>query len=420
MPAVDRIAGYAPTVTVSGNNIVFGAYDLDAAWVDGIATDGSHYLYNVTDNNTKAITGVSGTEATGYTFTVADATGWATGERVCPIRQNTGYQYATAALLLAAATAGDTALCFSANAGCMVLLASPAAAGTTVVLNWWGGYAQRRAGFANTGTASNANCLAMIGNLSGLATQATVQNLTIAGGYWGVCYNDTNGGGGGVRVSRCTVIHSTSIGIYIGAGGANESQVDNCELLYCAYGIYTQVASLCYNNSAFKCILYAYDNTNQASTWTNCYACGSGTGDWQRVTNATITYCADSDSTLPVATGNLRGQTAAQFAFWHNTDGGHFNPTCRLLTSSVCYGAGTAVTGIDTDIEGNSITSSRPIGCHVGTTNAFGVTWPAANQVLDDGTANDFVNFDGAQEASYIPTGGGGVPVIGGHIVRRG
>ncbi len=225
------------------------------------------------------------------------------------------------------------------------------------------------------------------GDLSGVSTQFVVQNLSALCGErqkYFLQWNDTTGGGSGVRVTNC-YISSASFGVRHTAGDNNAVQVDNCSIEGCVYGVYCDKPMLIYYNSIYASLQDGIDNANQASTITNNVILYSAAGnDFDNMTNATVTYCCDSDGSLPAAAGNITKTDPDDLDFWSDaaedilggTRGMMLDP--RIVTTSDLYQAGTPIGGITTDCDGNSRDATNPsIGWHEGTTNPYGLTAPS-------------------------------------------
>jgi len=83
----DYIIGYPPAVTVDGNDIYWPADTVNHVLWDRDFSVGD-YIANTDDADSKQITAIGGVQGDGrYKMSVADASGWATGERCAPQRQ---------------------------------------------------------------------------------------------------------------------------------------------------------------------------------------------------------------------------------------------------------------------------------------------------------------------------------------------
>jgi head-tail adaptor len=200
------------------------------------------------------------------------------------------------------------------------------------------------------------------------------------------------------------VADGTAGGFNGGAGANNVVTFEFCLALGNSNGFSSGVAINCYHCVAWGCT-NGFNNNSKGGVFQNCAAHFNVT-DYNAVTNGTFTKCSSSDTTGSEA--GLRSLTPAQLDFWGQGNNlGFFScggADFRILTTSALFDAGTYSASYQLDIDGNAITDGHaPIGCHVGTAKAYGVSWPAANKVLDEGTSNDFISFDGAQTASYAP-----------------
>ena len=391
--------------TISDNGgkvrVTFAADDLDAEFVALLTT--SHYIYNVTRNENSLITSVSGDEDTGFIFDTAlntAGTTWATGDSCTPCRSNTKLQYSTNALARAGASAGDTVLVgYAVVARRVVMTDYPGTIG--VQLHWWGLLAKMRIHVQGAG---NASCFYYSAIFSGVG-QSEIRNITMDAGYAGLRYVDSSSPatGGGVWADRCRISGgqgTAGYGIYFHTGAATGEviKVTRCEIFGCVMGIRVTAGTVAmYNTTIYDCQFGVY-NANIASIYKNVASLFC-VFDWYQLTNATVTYCADTDGSLPVATGNLLALTKAQCAIWKHHDGGFYLGGGRILATSSMYGTGDYQAGQPaTDIDRTSITTGCPIGCHKGTTNAFGRTWPAASNVLAGSGA--YVSWAGTQTPS--------------------
>jgi hypothetical protein len=368
MPATDVMALLAPAVTISGNVVTFSADDIDAEW-DTLIIANSHYLYNVTKGATKAITAKGGTQAAGFTYTVAAIGTWVTGDQIVPIRTNTTSQYATNNLAYIGAAAGDTILTGYVSTALRAPYSTIVGANLNKVMSWRGLLANMRNIVNGVGQYS---FLDYSGDLSAAAA-ASVRNYTFVGcGLLGAInwYNYGGATEGAQTFDRCRFI-SGLIGIYFQNGKNAIHTVTRCEFLHCNRGIYAAAPTIkAYNNTCLGGNV-GIDNYNLASTYKNI-VCAGNTIDFSRMTNAAITYSVSADATVPAGTGNTASKALSLLKFWMYNDNNFYVSGGRILTSSFLYNAGNAGGGAPTtDIDMNDISSVVPIGCHKGTATIF-------------------------------------------------
>lgn len=394
----ERIVGYGLPVVVSDNGagfvrVTFAADDLDKIYVEGdgatipaIPTDGSWYLANVTRTVSAAITAKGGTESGGYYFDLGGvafpSANWVTGDGVAPVLGAAINVYLTITLANVAAANGDRILPTYMNAA-FTITATGGLDVTGKAWSFWPLLAKQR--FLMYRNTSN---ITFSGDLSGQATVVTAQNFRV-NNY--VLYNPGAGlSGAGFRWSR---IVGYGPAVYLGANARGTFSADNIFVMGANVGVIIQNGADPMHISfsvALQCTLPFSMGNNAASTIKNtivrnCGAFSSGT--------VTITYCAYDDA-LAGAT-NLQNQTPAQLAMWNDNDNHSYVKSGRILTTSTCYQAGTPIAGVPIDIDGtprNAVTPS--IGCHEGSVNAYGVTWPTNAQVE---TGVTFTSFAGAQ-----------------------
>ncbi len=100
----ELIVGDPPEITLAGNTVTYDEYDLD--WIEAQEYTTSHYLANVTRGTSKQIAAGPTKNGDGsISFTVTDAAGWDSGDRIAPLAQSEIRQFSTIA---AAVADGDT------------------------------------------------------------------------------------------------------------------------------------------------------------------------------------------------------------------------------------------------------------------------------------------------------------------------
>lgn len=374
----ERVVGIGLPVVVAGLNVTFAGDDLDNEYYDIIVADGAtHYIYNITQNDTQLITAKSGTEAGGYTFAVAAAVGWVTGDYCVPCTTNDKLQYATMVLLRAAIANGDRALVTRPAAKCPFWPEYIVSA--TQSFSAWGLLARQRLLIQGGYSAAN---FGPSGDLTG-HPQVTVRNLVLLGNAHGIQYNDTGAAqtGGGLIADRCVIVGAGGHGVYHTKGTGAAVVVRRCLILDCAIGIRVAATAsgVTIRQTTVAFCNYGLYEQLGASVLKNVALLFNRSGDSNEAAGTVATYSADSDGTLPAGTGNQFSVTRAQAALWGDNDNHYFAAGGRILSTSVLASAGDYQAGQPTtDIDGADITTGCPIGCHKGTANAFGVSWPSA------------------------------------------
>jgi len=341
---------------------------------------------------------ITGTESGGYTATVTgDASAWQTGD-LCFISNNaTVAVHPTITALLAARGALDT-MVFAYSTATYSPFHSYVGNLATTLIHVYGHLSRQRSTMAGGGIYAD-------GDQSANTTRVVWRNFTmgVATSY----YRDTGAGKTGAGVKWRRLVHhcTTTNPAFRALGGANNV----CVFEFCVgYGgggtttiFYSDVPALFYHCVAIGASGgIGFSGNNQASTFQNCAAVFNGTG-FSGKTNGTFTKCADFGGATGSEAG-LNNLTWANGAFWgQGNNAGFFGfggADFRILTTSTLYNAGTAVGGLTTDIDGTTIGAGTcPIGCHSGTVNAYGVTWPTGAQ----STVN-FINFAGAVTGTAV------------------
>ena len=336
------------TVSAGGGGNVRVTYDpweLDWEFFDAIAI--GHWLANTTTAVSDDIVAKGGSEHLGYWFEISTAfpdANWNTGNRITPQRQAAINQYATFALAIAAMALYDVLLVWYFNtANRRVWITGPAFVAKAGSV--WGMLSRNQIG-TKLGVQYS-------GDNSAQAVQVFVRNLTTGA----VGYTSTVGKEGfGVRYSRLLSYSATLSVSTRQAGGA--TQIDNCFVLgslISGSGINVAVASLLYNNTVMD-LYYGYNLGNKANVVTNCVAsecaaCFAATGG-----GAVLTYCADTDGTLPVHATNLRNQDArTQLRFFYDLASPgqkKFTSDGRIQQDSVLAVAGLAIPAVPYDADG--------------------------------------------------------------------
>lgn len=382
MPVVDRVLGYPETCTIADNGagkvrVTLQGNALDPKFYAAIAVDGSHYLDNVTQaGGTAAVTAKGGTKAQGYYFDLGGvnfpSASWAAADRICPIRQSTAYNYTAWATLHAAASSMDTAILFGLS--------------TTQTRYDWDATNLVGKGFSIWGGPLGQKIVLhgsnFSGDLSSQTSMVTIENCLINGhgGYSGIVYAPGNGTpGAGLLVSRCILVGLAQAIYAQQYAGDNLVQAVNCVFAHNLNALYSYQAT--WKMVAINCTFIENSSGNYfkaASTITNCLFVGNVSDG----TTTTKLNCASDQGC--VGTGCLQNQTLAQLALWSGNDNGIGVRAGRILTTSTCYGAGTATGAPTVDIDYNTRAATPSIGAHEGTVNAYGVTWLAAGVLHTD------------------------------------
>lgn len=380
------IAGYAPTITISGSSVLWARGEYDIEIFAGFTT--SNYVANVTEAESSQITSNDGVQTDGsYKITVTSTSGWAAGNRCVPQTGSTVAQYSTLAAAYAALPNFNSTirLCYSSttknkshdalNGG------SPGATACSLI------------GMMPMITITalyNAHGFWVSGDFSSQNVQMLIKNILFLGaGYTGsaVAYDDTSGTGAGVKIDRCRCI-GQHIAIHLGSTTSDPSKctVRNSEFINGTYGV------LLPNNAAGGATVYNCTFTGLL-TGVYCYSRAhvlknnivfECTGDcYATSTSCTGSNNSSDDSTAP---GTDLAVSRAD-CLWLCDLGVNMPVSFRPTTGSDLLGAGTQISGVTYDIDGNAWPNPPAIGCSNGP--VFLESIPAANKILSGSSATD-------------------------------
>ena len=407
--------------------VTYAGLECDWQHYQQCPVDSTWYAYNVTRAASAAITAKSAVSGTGYCeqdeagfrfdtdLNYAGAS-WVAGDRIWIIGEATLRAYTTPSLLSAAASSDEQAIVgyngtTSGSATFSGALNSP---DTTRAYSIKGHLSRQRCKIQkHTGSPVYFGYTSLTHT-----TKAIIQNLTLISSWsigndgQALSYVDlSKANNAGMLVDRCQLVGGTQQGLLLYAKvGTITTQRCIIRCVAGQGGIYDYAgadAQTFYQSTVFGGLIGVKDALG--GTYQNVVAAfapdGASTACWDGA-GGSRTYCAATDTTLASGGGNIQSLTDANLAFWGHSQRGWNDEGAglRILTTSSLYNAGTHISGIDEDIDGNDITTNTPIGCHKGTAQPYGVSWPAANQVK---TGNDFTSFAGAQTASYSPPAGG-------------
>lgn len=401
----DFIAGYPAQVTVSGNNITWAAGDFDK--IVFAKYDVGDYVANVSLGTpaSQIITAVPGLQSDGtYIITVADASGWSTGNRCTPQAQEAINWYTSITATVAAIATDDRMLVWYYNTASNKthyyysdnLAKSFSMSGMAPDIHLSGG--------------RNNNTLAFVGNFSAQANTSIVENIKFGVASIGFYFNNTSTSGAGVRVTRCKFINCyTAARFDTAAGTVNKAQIDNCLVEGCNGGFYGR-----YNNYYFNTIT----NANLAfilganCTIKNCIVHGNTfAGESGYIATDIITNLLADNPTDNI----VNFDSLTELGFW--SDGRTWNFTNqRIVETSIAYSAGSAITGapdstnLYVDFDGNDRNETTPsIGFHEGTATAYptgDVTIPGKPSITSvastDGTLTVTLAADKETDAVYV------------------
>lgn len=362
----DRIAGYAPEVTVDGDDITWDAGD----WRRGIWQEYfsvGDYVANVTQNDTQQITAISGEQSDGsFTVTVSDASGWSTGDR-CTLQYDSGApnQYNTI-LLADAATAAvgeGILICHSdtnrnpnwsrqnidMNSNNEVhvfgMVMGLRIAGNTTVLRHGGdlgGNTLNCGGFELYCASTGAQAFYANNIRNGTAN---IDSISTIGGNYGF-FIDTLNPEPTLNIKNCYASNASEEGFYLSGN-------------YCS----NITISHCFTAHNFK---DGFDINSQDPTVENCIALNNGNADFNGLVSATGYNNADMDGSCAdgnwsTGSGNLTSQTVANFDFLSSVTDSFFpaGPNDILTPDSDLYEAGYN-SGIAYDFYGNERHATTP------------------------------------------------------------
>lgn len=372
----DRLLGYGykPTITDNGSNkarYTFAPNTISRAW---FALVSSGNLWNLTQAANQAVTASGGTEGGGYYFETGqdyDTLTWLATDRMHPmISSSISNQTSPTAMRAASANSDVIVSAYSDTNENTHWYSDPIVANAATPLVDFYGMAQARTIFHGNPGASTSGLYYVTGDCSGRGTQIILSDVTSVGWYQGVYYNDSSGSGGGIHATNCNFIGSANTAVRIGTSvAANVVKLTNCLIYGGNYGVYVGDPIIMYNCGVAYCTV-GINNLSTASTYKNTWVIGSlaSSACFQNITNATITYCATSDNTAGAGTGNIVIDLPG-CDFWAENVGAYFPVSMDITTSSDLYNAGDYQAGQPTtDRYGNDITSTCPIGPHVGGT----------------------------------------------------